>query len=237
MLKKRANKYVLEYQNQKYLLFEDTVIKHGLFKNKDINNDEFLDIIKTNNYYDAYYKALSYLEVLKSEKELYLYLLKKNISQDIIKEIINKMIDLKFIDDDYYTKVYFETKSLSSKEGPYKLRKRLLKKGINDEIISKYISLYNVENEEHKIPVLIDKYKKMNRDKSSYYLKKYIKTRLFNEGFTDSVIDKYLADFYYDDNFVKEKEYNKLLKKLSKKYSDDKLEEIIIQKLWQKGFH
>ena len=57
-----------------------------------------------------------------------------------------------------------------------------------------------------------------------------------NLGYSKSLVIDILNDIDYDDSLAREKEYNKLLKKYSKKYSGSELDYKIKQALYKNGF-
>ena len=68
-------------------------------------------------------------------------------------------------------------------------------------------------------------------------LRKKILTELTMQGFSKSNIELVMNEIEFgSDEEIKQREYEKLYKKLSKKYSGAELELKIKQKLYQKGF-
>ena len=88
----KNGKYVVTIDNEKYNLYQDTILKYLLFSKKEIDNTLFENIIKDNNFYDAYYKIIKFVSIrLRTENEIRkklntLFILKKD--QD---KIINKL--------------------------------------------------------------------------------------------------------------------------------------------------
>ena len=56
----KNGKYVVTIDNEKYNLYQDTILKYLLFSKKEIDNTLFENIIKDNNFYDAYYKIIKF---------------------------------------------------------------------------------------------------------------------------------------------------------------------------------
>ena len=57
-----------------------------------------------------------------------------------------------------------------------------------------------------------------------------------NLGYNKSIVIDLLSDIEYDDSGAREKEYNRLYNKLSKKYSGSELEYKIKQNLYKNGY-
>jgi len=112
-----------------------------------------------------------------------------------------------------------------------------LKLGIDEQIIQKNITIFNSELELERIRKLIDKHIKTNHNKSKYALKKKIVDNLTTLGYTKYLVIQEIESLEINDNDIKEKEYQKLYDKLSKKYSGKELEYKIKQKMYQKGFN
>ena len=86
-----------------------------------------------------------------------------------------------------------------------------------------------------RITKYINKQLKVNK-KSIYVFKNKMLFNLINLGYLREDIIKYLNNINFDDNDLKEKEYEKLKKKYSKKYKGLELEQIIKRKLYEKGY-
>ena len=86
-----------------------------------------------------------------------------------------------------------------------------------------------------RITKYINKQLKVNK-KSIYVFKNKMLINLINLGYLREDIIKCLNNINFDDNDLKEKEYEKLKKKYSKKYKGLELEQIIKRKLYEKGY-
>lgn len=108
--------------------------------------------------------------------------------------------------------------------------------GVDSDSISNALVVFNDEVELEKIKKLVLKQIKTNSNKGEYLLKQKIFYNLSNLGYSKSLIQSVLDDVSFNDSSLREKEYNKLYNKLSKKYSGSELEYRIKQGLYQKGF-
>ena len=77
-------------------------------------------------------------------KKLHLW----GIAIDKIEEIINRLIEEKFIDNERYTMFFVKDKFRLNKWGRVKIRYHLKQKGISDEIINK--SLQQISDEDYR---------------------------------------------------------------------------------------
>ena len=114
------NKYKIIFDNTELTLFEDIILKYDLLIKKDINEYLFDEIINENSYYDAYDKALSYIEAkLRTKKEIIDYLNKKGFDEKYIEYAIEKVEKLGLLNDDVYVQAYVNDKINLTLDGPY----------------------------------------------------------------------------------------------------------------------
>ena len=113
-----------------------------------------------------------------------------------------------------------------------------LKELYNKEITASLMKEYNYSSnmEVPRLEKIVIKKIKSNSNKSNYLLKQKIIYDLINLGYDKEKIVYYFDKNITDDSSAILKEYNKLFKKLSLKYSDDKLKCEIKNKLFQKGY-
>lgn len=238
--KLKSDKYQVELDNSnKIELYEDTILKYELLLTKEIEESELENILKYNDKFDAYYLALKYLNVrARSKKEIRNYLKKKDYGNDIISETVSKLESQGYLNDLGFGKSFLTNKLITSSNGPLKIRRDLLQHELSEENINMILEDYTDEMQIEKIEKQINRIIKSNRNKGNAYLRKKLYTELNNEGFKSSLIESKLKELELeDDSDLAKKEYDKLYKKLSKKYSGQELEFRINQKLYQKGFH
>lgn len=230
-----GNKYeVLLENNEKIKLYEDVILKEELLLKKEI--DDIDEILKVNSEYEIYDIALRYLSHhVMSIRGMEGYLQKKNYSETTIKEVIDKLIDKGYLNDEYYAKCYILDHINLSLDGPKKLIKHLEDNGISKDIYEKYLSKYN-DIWKERIDKYINKQLKTNK-KSTYFFKNKMLINLVNLGYEREMINDSLNHIKID-NLVELKniEKEKIRKKLSRKYTGDELERKIREKLFQKGF-
>ena len=230
----KNGKYVVTIDNEKYNLYQDTILKYLLFSKKEIDNTLFENIIKDNNFYDAYYKIIKFVSIrLRAENEIRkklntLFILKKD--QD---KIINKLKEQGYLNDELYIKSYINDKINLSLEGPEKVKRELLKNGFKEEDILKYLCLFEDINEE-RINKIINKKLKANHNLSKKMFIVKVGNDLRNLGYTN--YREILENIDFDDKDIYQKEYDKIYNKLIKKYPPEKADILTKQKLYTKGF-
>lgn len=230
----KNGKYVVTIDNEKYNLYQDTILKYLLFSKKEIDKTIFENIIKDNNFYDAYYKIIKFVSIrLRTENEIRnklntLFILKKD--QD---KIIDKLKEQGYLNDELYIKSYINDKINLSLEGPEKVKRELLKNGFKEEDILKYLCLFEDINEE-RINKIINKKLKANHNLSKKMFIVKVGSDLRNLGYTN--YREILDNIDFDDKDIYKKEYDKIYNKLIKKYPLEKVDILTKQKLYTKGF-
>ena len=191
-----SGKYKVLFDNKKDLtLYEDVIVKYNLLYKKEINDKEYDELVNLNNYQDIYNKVINYIKIrLRSKKEIINYLKKMDISNDLIENIIDKLIIDKYIDDERFSIAYIKDKYNFSSNGPYKIINKLVNLGIDRELA--YTYTFNIiDNEEEKINKLINKYIKLDKKHDWYYVKNKIYNNLVNLGYSKDVVINILNNY------------------------------------------
>lgn len=238
--KLNSGKYRLHLSNgDKITTYDDVILKYNLLFDKDINLEMLSLLNKETSYFDNYNKAVKYIGIrIRSEYELTNYLRKKMVSDSDIKKIIKRLKDVNLLNDKIFTKAFISDKIHLSQIGPYKIKKELLSHKIDEKLIDE--ELNNIDDD-----IIFDKLVKQmtkkinsNQKHSNYILKQKLMNHFINLGFSSEMINDVFENLKKDDSSsVLNTEYNKLYKRLSKKYKDKELFYNIKNKLYQKGFN
>lgn len=233
----KQGRYEVIIDNNKYIIYEDIIIKNDLLTKKDINKKDLEILLKDNSFYDAYYKVIKYINLkLRTKKEIEKYLKNNDFDNKTIKNVIDRLKKEKYLNDEIYSKAYIHDQMILKMIGPNKIKNDLIKKGINESIVLKNLDIYTKGIELEKLNKIIPKLISSNKNKSSYVLKNKILIDMLNKGFTKEYIIEVIEKQDFDDSDAYKKEYDKLYKKLSSKYSGSELEYRIKQSLYNKGF-
>ena len=233
--KKIRNKYRVYLDNEETIdLYENIILKYDLLIKKEIKD---IKSIKKDNYKEEVYElSLNYInKKMRTTKEIKSYLLKKDFSKDIIEETINKLKKLNLLNDELYIRSYINDKLNLSNDGPYKISNYLIHNDMDESLVFKYIDNIDKKYLKEKLENLVEKKSKTIKNCSGNVKKFKIINYFINLGYDKYMIEDVISnmDFNTDNG---EKEYNKLYNKYSKKYTGYELENIIRQKLFQKGF-
>ena len=219
---------------------ESVIIKYGFIRKKiTISEVALQNALKDNEYYLALDKGVNYLSSLKSKYDTYLYL-RKTFSEVVSKRVIDKLIEMKLLNDLEFAKLYVLS-MIKKQYGPNKIYEDLKSKRISDEEISLALSLYDNKDMEINCLKLMEKYLPTLKKNSSLLGKKKLQNYLLNKGFSNNtittVIEKnyFLLDNINDEDELLKVHYQKLLK--AKKSKDDKeFKNKAIRSLCSKGF-
>lgn len=236
--RQKNSQYKIRLEDDSYILVhEELILKYELLIKKEITDDLKNILYEENKKYLVYDEALKYLSrKMRSKYEIEKYLNKKDYTEDIIKDAIKLLEQQGYLNDYDYATFYVHDKIALSNEGPEKIKKELKSYFIKEEYIKKAINVFTKEIEEERIIKLINKAIKTNHTKGKSYLKQKVLNDLNNLGYHKDIIlnNLYLIDDI-DDSNIRQKEYDKLYSKFSKKYSGYELEYKIKQALYRKG--
>lgn len=236
--KKMSNgRYKIFFDNNLSIIFyEDIILKHNLLLKKEISNEELDQITIDNNKYASYDMALSYINIkLRCEKEIREYLKKKNVDSNSIDNVVKKLRDNKLLDDVTYIKAFTYDKFNLNNYGPNKIKQELNKLDFDNNLIEDNVIIDN-DDMYDKLNKLIDKKIKTMKNYSGNVLKNKILLYFCEQGYEKNMISSILDNKDLSNDELYKKEYDKLYKKYSRKYSGQELERVIKNKLYLKGF-
>ena len=174
--------------------YEDTILKFALRKGDDLPEEkitEIKDFDEFNYGKTASYRLLSYRQ--RSEKEIKDKLKEKKISPENIGKVIDKLKDLKFIDDKTFAKNYITDQINKKPAGRTFLKYKLLQKGIDKTTSEETIKVnYTEEKELNNAVLLVSKYSKKVRGTTEQDKKRKCYQYLLSRGFTYDVASQAL---------------------------------------------
>lgn len=231
--------YKVELDDGRVLsLYEDVILKFDLLLKKEIMDSDLDSINKYNLECDVYYVALNNIKSrFKSEFELRNILKKKEYSDEYIELAINKLIKQGYLNDRLFARSYINNQMLTTSRGPLRIQRDLLDKKIDYNVINEELSVFSEEEQMMKIKKIISKKIQSNHSRGGYVLKQKVVNDVKLLGYDSLVISRVISEFDFssNDEDIAKKEYNKLYKRLSHRYSGDELERKIREKLYQKG--
>ncbi len=236
-IKKNKNKYtIILNDNTSFSFYSDTLVKYNLLKPRVISDEEFEEIINYNNYTEAYNVALKYLTLkLRTKKEVERKL--NEYSKDVVENVINKLEKLGYLNEIKYIEAFINDQITLGNKGPVYIIKELEKLGLDNNLILEEINKINEDIWIEKVEKIIDKRKKSNKlSKKMFVLK--TKAYLNNLGYYKKTIDEVINCIEINEDVdVIKNEYEKVKRKLSRKYEGQKLKEKIKLSLYNKGYN
>lgn len=178
--KGKSENYVVNFDNNfSYILSSETIVKNKLKVGSNIEDDRFADIIICDQEITGFDKAIKLLtKSFKTEKQVRNYLKEKLYHKDAIDNIIKKLSDYKYLNDEEYTKSFIST--YKKTKGKLWIKQQLISKGVNEHIITKFINEMEAQNE--SIEYLVDKFLKgKQKDQKT---KEKLFRNLISKGFT-----------------------------------------------------
>lgn len=233
-----SSKYKLFLDNGEEISFyEDVILKYHLLLTRRVSEKCLIEMNKLNKYYEVYYTGLRFIKSrFKSAGDLKKALLNQGYDLENIDLVIDKLKKQGYVNDYLYAKSFINNRIVTSTYGPKKVRNELILHEVDPEIIDKAMVEYDTSIQLEKIEKLAYKSYRSNKSRGGEVLKRKIIANLLTQGYEldciQIVVDK--LDYAPNDSIAK-KEYDKLYKRLSRKYKDEELERKIKEKLYAKG--
>jgi len=193
----KKNIYNVYLSNGEVLELNGKVITNNeLLIKKDIDNELYDKLKRDNTICMLMDTSVKYIDRrLRSINELSDYLKNKEEDTIIIEEVIDKLIDYKYLDDDRFTKAFIKDKLNFTNWGDYKIKNELKRLGVNEEII--YNNMTSIDDNifYERINKIIDKDISINKKYSGIKLKNKIYNHLLTLGYSKekviSIINNY----------------------------------------------
>ncbi len=235
--KKGLSLYELFFDNHpKIVLYEDVIIRHNLLSKKELSLEEINQLISDNEPFAAYYQALKYITTkLRSKQEIYHYLKKKLVNENIINETITKLEKEGYLNENIYCQSFINDQLNLTLNGPQKIKQELLNKGLDEQIFSDQLLTLTDDFWQKRIKKIIEKRLKLNRDSGQQF---YLKTTQYlnSLGYEKEQYQELLNAININDDQSFIKTADKYYQKYANKYHGTELELKLKNSLYQKGY-
>lgn len=237
--KGKKNTYEITFQDgNKEIFYDDLIVKYNLLPKKEINEKEWNQIKKENENLESYYVAIHYLTTkLRTKKEIKNQLEKQNFSKETITNTIARLEKEEYLNEEIYIRSFINDGIRFSNDGPLKLKKKLQDNGLKE---SKIEEIFLEFPKEVWLPKLEKTFQKKANSHHTDGLEKWqwkCIQYLVLLGYPKEWVVEILPHIEWKkDERIIEKEYEKLKRKLSRKYMGNELEFQIKRKLYEKGF-
>ena len=236
--KKNINSYVVTFSDCSVILYDDVIVRHELLLKKKLSDKEYEEILKENKALASYYEGVAYLSRKeRTAKEVATYLKKKEYGKESIENAITRLKKENLLNEERYVDCFLKDSVKFSTDGPDKIKRKLLDLGIQEDLIEKKLSYIDDDIWKEKVQKLVDKKVSSNHKDSVNALKQKLGNYLYQKGYSKKYFVDVLDSLDMENSYeLLEKEKNKLVQKLSRKYAGKELEFQVKRKLYQKGF-
>ena len=150
---KKGKRYNLFVDGEFYSgISPEYIVKYNLKSGQEVEGKKLEKIVNESESYFGFNVALKYItKTQKTTKEVEDYLKKHKFNSTISENVLSRLSEYKYIDDELYVKNYIDF--YKQKYGKNKIKQNLLLKKIDEELIEKYlnfddeISLQNIKKE------------------------------------------------------------------------------------------
>lgn len=183
--------YKITTKDQEFLyLNEETFIHSGLYKGCEISEDSWAQLEEENQFYEARDLSLGYLRRRRTSGEIKYFLKEKGFNQACLDRVIEYLNDYQLINDEDYIKDYIHDQFYLQKNGPRKIKFKLMNKFLDPGIIDTHLANLPHEDLEKMVKELIEK--KYGPGPFSLKEKQKINRYLQNKGYPYPAISKEL---------------------------------------------
>lgn len=237
-IKKLANnRYSLSIDGEKHVIYDDVLLAFNIYKPCEITKEDYQKMLKENSFYEAYEKVIKYLTFkMRSSKEVKAKLEALNLPKVTIDKIMAKLTEQGYINDLKYLKCFINDQIALTLNGPRKITKELLKKGLKEDEINNALNEIPLTVWQEKLEKILNKKLKSAKNISQMHFKHKLRYDFINMGYDDRHFSDVMNKVILDDSSSYEKDREKLICKLSKKYEGEKLEYMVKQKLYALGY-
>lgn len=221
---------------------EDIFIKHDLRKGKELSEIELTEIFYHEEIQKSYNQAIQFLSFrMRSMKEVRDYLRDKGIDEGVSEEVIRRLQERKYINDEEFADAFVKTQINTTDKGPIILKEALRKKGITDIIIEEKLDKhYLQEIQLEKAIALCEKQKRKGKTLSYVQLKINLQQMLVRKGYKKEIIHKAIEvtlihDEENDENEAIRFQGEKAWRKFQSQPKDKRIFKVK-QYLYRKGF-
>ncbi len=233
-IEKKTKYYRVKFDDEYIMIEPEIYLKFHLKLLQTWDAKSYQNMMRENDFVHFDKLGIMHLKKMQTTKELSDYLISKGAKEPIVKQLVLKYTERKYLDDFAYTKFYIQLKQNS--DGPQMLSNKLREKGISKELIDSFIK--HIDEHQilsHQLPKKMNSIKNKSRKQVIQTLKGYYLRKGFSLEAVEAQIKKAMSSYQVNELELIKKEYVKLLKKSQNK-EDKQLEYKIIQKLYAKGF-
>lgn len=189
--KDRYNIFIDDGHGEKYgfSVDEDVLIKFNIKKGLELDEYTLTEIQFADDIRKALNLAIHHLaRRMRSEGEIRTFLLKKEVDELIINEVIYQLTEMRYINDEEFANAYIRTQMNTTDKGPDVIKRELIEKGVHRKNYEQPLSMFTVEQQVEKALLLAKKYVEKNQRDSHQVLIQKTKQMLMRKGYHQDAI-------------------------------------------------
>lgn len=233
-IKKAKYGYNVLVNDQKVYLETNIFLKYKIKKNQSIDQSLWKKILKDNEEEFIKRKSLVFLARRRSTSEFITYLNKLNAPKSLISSLIKEYTKKGYLDDYLFAELLINKEQ--ERYGKNRLKKILLDKGINNEIIDSLLENHLDKNLESLIKKACKTVKADNYSMAREKLLRSFTTKGYNLKDISEHINTYLDKDSFNEEETIKKHYLKAFNRFQNKYTGDELNLKVKQALYRKGY-
>ncbi|WP_445489737.1 recombination regulator RecX [Niallia sp. 03133] len=239
----RYNIFTVKHGREEFAFSVDEAIlvKYQLQKGLELDSLLLSEIQFNDEIRKGYHLAVKYLaKVKRTEAEVGSYLKTKIEGEFIISEVIAKLMEMKFLDDEDYAFSYVRTQKNTTDKGPQVIKRELKEKGIAPQFIQAAINQLSYGDQVASAEKIAQKVIGSNKKESNRMLLQKLEQTLIRKGHSSDIIQEIknnpdLMDETGDEMEMLRIQGEKAQRKYSK-YTDYEFKQKMKQYLYRKGF-
>lgn len=234
-LKKQKNKYIINTSVGEITADEEAILKFYIFKDKEFTEEEYSEILAFVDVNKIFYQALNYISYQpRSIKEVEKYLAEKEVSKENIIAVIERLITMKYLDDELLAQGIINS-MINNFKGPNYAKQKLIHRLVTQNIIERVLENYDKQLQKELIMETLPKLSKKYESEPINSQKTKIINKYLRDGFTSDVINPIVNSYQLIDD--SEEKLTKDFMKAKKKYQGtDNEKNKIIASLIKKGY-
>lgn len=189
------NLYIKDYKDEKLEVHLETLYSYGLLSKKEMDEEEFEEMMSENEKKLAKQKALKTLSMAnKTKKELILKLKQSKFSTEAIDYAMTFVDRYDFIDEENIAKTLVEGKYSKKRYSKRAMMSKLRQKGISSDVIGDSVKDIGDDEEFENAMYFAQKKLRTIRDDDKYKVRNKLMSALSYRGFSYDIIRRVSED-------------------------------------------
>ncbi len=187
---KRPKRLIIFADKSVFEISEDVFVSTALEVGQEIDDQYLAELVEKESYHNAFHASLSLLNYrMRSKAELKRRLKEKGYNDSTIGQVLVKLVEKNFLDDEAFAKAFIKDKIRSRYLGPVTLRSELFVHKLDKELVDKLLQqAYAEMPEEELVERLLEKRRIVKGKKLTQKERKRLLSYLQRRGHSWSVI-------------------------------------------------